>query len=153
MIISPSESFYVIRASGDAAELIAAAFSPGTMADITDVIVLSKDFSNDIEPMNEIDETLKMIKDGLGVDLIESVMFNPLFVPRPIEELDDALEVEQKSEIVGFSAMNGNPYAVRTIELGMEDEPPMLSAIVSYHQFDLPSYEIIMKNQLTQRLN
>lgn len=152
MIISNSPSFYVIRATGEAAELIASVFSPGTMGDITDVVVLSREFDNDIEPINELDKTLETIKEGLGSDIIENASFNPLFIPMSIDDLDDALEVEQKNDNVRFTAMDGNPFAVKIVEITSNDEP-LISATVAYQQFDLPSYDVIMHNQTHSRLN
>lgn len=148
MIQAPTPAFYVVRASGEAAELITAVFSPGSMGDITDVIVLSDEFSNDIEPINELDESLQTLKSGLSPDLIESCEFNPLYIPMSIDALDDALEVEQKSDSVRFSAMDGNPFAVKIVEFSTQFEP-LLTATVSYKQFDLPGYEHIMEKQKT----
>jgi hypothetical protein len=152
MITAPTNSFYVIRASGEAAELIAAVFSPGAMGDITDVIVLSNEFTNDIEPMNEMDASLATIKEGLGPDVVQNVQFNPLYIPMSLDDLDDALVVEQKSDHVQFSAMNGNPFAVKIVEISNNDEP-LITGTVSYQQFDLPGYEMIMTNQKNLVLN
>lgn len=153
MIIAPTSSFYVLRASGEAAELIASVFSPGTMGDISDVIVLSREFTNDIEPMNEMDASLEVIKSGLGPDVVQSVSFNPLYIPMPIGELDDALDVEQKNDNVRFTAMDGNPFAVKIVELSTEADERLITATVSYQQFELPSYEIIMHKQTHGLLN
>lgn len=152
MIVAPTNSFYVIRAKGEAAELITSVFSPGSMGDIVDVIVLSKDFTNDIEPINELDASMATIKSGLGSELTETVQFNPLYIPRPIDELDDALEVHQKNDNVEFTGMDGNPFAVKSIEL-VSNEETLINASVSYHQFQLPAYEVIMENQVTQTIH
>ena len=152
MIIAPSNSFYTVRATGEAAELIASVFSPGSMGDITDVIVLSKEYTNDIEPMNELEESIETIKSGLGSELIENTAFNPLYLPRPIDELDDALEVEVKGDNVRFTAMNGNPFAVKTVEISTTEEA-LLTATVCYQPFELPSYDVIMHNQTHSLLN
>ncbi len=148
MITPSSPSFYVIQATGEAAELIASVFSPGSMGDITDVVVLSKEFTNDIEPLNELTASIETIKEGLGVDIVENVKFNPLYVPMDLEDLDDALEVEQKSDVVKFTAMDGNPFAVKIIEI-LANEESLLTGTVSYQQFDLPGYETIMEKQNT----
>jgi len=153
MITTTSPSFYTIRASGEAAELITSAFSPGSMCDIINVVVLSKDFTNDIEPMNELRATINTIKDGLGKDVIQSVSMNPLFIPMPIEDLDEALDVEQKSDNIRFTAMNGDPFAVKIVELLNLNEELLLTGVVSYQQFDLPGYETIMANQRNTYLN
>lgn len=157
MITPPegSNSFYVIRAVGEAAELITSVFSPGSMGDITDVTVLSKEYNNDIEPINEMDATLAIIKEGLGSTLVENVSFNPLFIPMHIDELDDALDVEQKSDNVRFTAMEGNPYAVKTVDIksGVDGDEDLIAGTVAYQQFDLPSYTDIIDKQTNYRLN
>jgi hypothetical protein len=151
MITAPSNSFYTVQATGEAAELIASVFSPGSMGDITDVIVLSKEYTNDIEPINELDDSLETIKSGLGVELIENTSFNPLYIPQPMELLDEALDVEVKGDNVRFTAMDGNPFAVKIVEVSTPMEP-LLTATVSYQPFELPSYDVIMQNQ-TNLLN
>ena len=157
MITAPegSNSFYVIRAVGEAAELITSVFSPGSMGDIADVTVLSKEFNNDIEPINEMDQTLATIKEGLGSTLVENVSFNPLFVPMHIDDLDDALDVEQKHDNVRFTAMDGNPFAIKTVDIktGADGDEELIAGTVSYQQFDLPAYTDIMEKQLNHRLN
>ena len=153
MIIAPTPSFYIIRAYGEAAELITSVFSPGTMGDITDVIVLSKEFSNDIEPMNELDASLVTLKEGMGSEMTEVISFNPLFIPQSMDALDDALEVEHKNDNVRFTAMDGNPFAVKIVELTALDDEPLITATVSYQQFDMPSYDTIMQSQVNSVLN
>jgi hypothetical protein len=88
------------------------------------------------------------LKAGLSTDLIEDCQFNPLFIPMSLDDLDDALEVEQKSDRVSFSAMDGNPFAVKIVQLSTPLQP-LLTATVSYQQFDLPGYEQIMEKQKT----
>ena len=157
MITPPkgSNSFYVIRAVGEAAELITSVFSPGSMGDITDVTVLSKEYDNDIEPINEMDATLETIKEGLGSTFVENVSFNPLFIPMHINELDDALDVEQKNDNVRFTAMEGNPFAVKTVDIksGADGDEELIAGTVAYQQFELPAYSEIMDKQTNHKLN
>lgn len=155
MITATVPSFYVIRAVGEAAELITSVFSPGTMGDITDVTVLSKEFDNDIEPINEMDTTLATIKEGLGSTLVENVTFNPLFIPMHIDELDDALDVETKHDNVRFTAMEGNPFAVKTVDIktGVDGDEELIAGTVAYTQFELPSYTDIMDKQTNHLMN
>ncbi len=149
MIIAPTPAFYVVRAEGDAAENIAGIVSPSVMTDITDVIVLSREFTNDIEPINELDASMETLKSSLAEDIEIEQKFNPLFIPMSLEELDDALEVEQKSDHVQFSAMNGNPFAVKIVQVTSKSEQHLITGTVSYQQFELPGYETIMEKQRT----
>jgi hypothetical protein len=152
MIAAPTQSFYALQAEGEAAELITSIFSPGAMGDIVGVSVLSKEFSNDIEPTNELDESIKMLKEGLSGSLQEVVNFNPLYIPMPLEALDNSLDSQGKGEELQFVAMNGNPFALKTVDI-MNDEQQLIYATVGYHKFDLPGYEDILKQQHSTLLN
>jgi hypothetical protein len=156
MIITTSPAFYVIKAGGEAAELIASVFSPGSMADIEDVNVISKEYTNDIEPLNELETSLNTIKLGLlGTEITENVSFNPLYIPMNIDELDDALEVDIKNDNVRFTAMDGNPYAIKSVDMfvGPNGDKELLAATVAYKQFQFPDYQSIMDRQQNSRLN
>jgi hypothetical protein len=147
MITPTVPSYYVIRAQGEAAELITSVFSPRIMSDIQDVLVISKDFDNDIEPINHLDETIQTLKDGLIADDIkEEVEFNPMYLPSQDDQLLDALETEGKSDAVKFTAMGGNPFAVKLIHLDDQNDERLVTGIVSYQQFDLPAYEVIVNS-------
>jgi hypothetical protein len=152
MIVAPTQSFYIIRATGEAAELITSVFSPGSMLDITDIVVLSNEFRNDIEPINELDASLEIIKSGLGSEVVHTEIFNPLYIPMSLDALDEVLENEGSADHMRFVGMGGNIFAVKsvTIESG---ENKLIAGTVSYQPFDLPSYETIMQNQTTGLLN
>ena len=152
MITPTVPSFYVIQAVGEAAELIASVFSSGSMSDIEGVMVISKEYSNDIEPINELDATLETLKEGLGVDLVQNVTFNPLYIPMSMDDLQDSLESNDKSDFVRFTGMRENPYAVKIVEISA-DEQPVIVGSVSYKQFELPPYEDIIEKQLKTLLN
>jgi hypothetical protein len=152
MIQPSAPSFYVIQATGEAAELIASVFSESAMSDIENVTVLSKQYTNDIEPMNELDSTLETLKDGLGIELDETVKFNPLYFPMSLDVLAESLESDPKSDKVRFNAMRGNPYAVKIVEINA-DESPLIVGSVSYQPFELPAYEDIMNKQLEPMVN
>lgn len=146
MIHSPSPSFYLLRANGEAAELIASVFSPGTTSDIVDVVVLSKEFNNDIEPILELDASIEALKGGLaGIDLDERIELNPLFLSSSKEALENALDHEPKTDGVRFTAMEGNPYVVKSTEIRSNDQE-LITASVAYRQFDLPSYDSLIES-------
>lgn len=147
MIVAPTDSFYMIQAEGEVAELITGLFSQSTMMDVEEVQVVSKEFSNDIEPTNVLDECIRSVKAELQGTLNEDVQFNPLFVPTSIENLDDALLVDQKSDIVLFSGMDGNPFILKSVSLTDENDNKLVQFTVSYVEFNLPGYEFIVEKQ------
>ena len=151
MISPAAKTFYLLNAIGEAAEVITSVFSPGSMNDIETVAVLSHEFSNDIEPLNELDESLEMLKLVLlKVETTEE--FNPLYMPMPIEALDEVLDGTSKSDSMLFTGMNGNPFAIKTVQVEQNSET-IVSAIVSYKQFDLPGYDEILAKQTSARLH
>lgn len=146
MITASTSSSFGVHAVGEGAEVIAHAFSPGTVGDIEAVVMASRDYESDIDAVHRLDETLEAIRDGFSIELTCSEKFNPLYVPCTIEELDEVLESDSKAEQVLFSGMNGNPFILKSTELVSEDQV-VVRGHVSYKVFDIPSYETIMANQ------
>lgn len=147
MITAPSNSFYMIQANGEAAELIISAFSEGVMADVVNVTVLSKEFTNDIEPIHELDFSIEALKESLGPnELTERIRFNPLFMPMSKDDLEQVFDSESKPDAIRFAGMDGNPYIVKRVEISSPLEE-LINGSVLYHSFELPAYEVIMKNQ------
>lgn len=148
MIVAPTEAFYVLRAVGEPAELIASTISESTMSDVEAVIVTSKNNRSEIQPLNELDEAVKTIQSGLGTVLQEVVQVNPLYFPNNENKIHEALDFDDtpKSDMAKFTAMNGNPFAVKIIGLTTEAGDDVLLGTVSYHPFDLPSYDVLLNS-------
>lgn len=152
MIETSSPCFYIIQANDEAAEIITSGFSIRTTNDISSVTVRSKDFANDIEPINELDSALDMIKSSLAGPQEEHTRFNPLFFLLPDEVLDEALQLDPNTNEVHFFGLDGNPFGLKITDISINDEL-IISGMVTYRQFDLPTYEEIIKNQSIKRLN
>lgn len=146
MILAPTPSFYMLEATEEAARIIASTLSSDVQNDIKSVLIVSREFSNDIEPTNELRESTSTIRLALAEEPTETLTFNPLFVPSSQEALDEALDSEIKGDHFRFVGMNGNPFAVAILELTSR-ETPILTGTVSYQQFDLPGYEDLMKER------
>ena len=145
MITTASPAFYFLRINGEAAELLTSLISPKTMLDIKDAVIVSKEFTNEIEPINELDAAINTLKAGLATtDLQVSEEFNPLYYPCSEERIDEALDVELKSDRVSFNAMEGNPFHATRIELSSNGETTIQAGVV-FQPFDLPGYESIME--------
>ncbi len=151
MIVPTAQSFYLLHANGEAAELITSIFSVGSMSDITRVVVLSREFNNDIEPINELDASIETLKAGMSPTVSETIEFNPLYIPSKREALDEVLEGELKASALHFTGMKGNPFAIKSIEIAEHGEP-LITAIVHYKQFELPACEDIISDQKTLRI-
>ena len=149
MITTTSPAFYFVRTNGEAAELLTSLISPKTMLDIEAAVIISKTFTNEIEPINELDEAIGTLKSGLATtDMQVTEEFNPLYYPCTDERLDEALEVELKSDRVSFNAMAGNPYHAKRVELIANGETTVEAGVV-FQPFDLPGYESIMEARQT----
>ncbi len=152
MITPEVPSFYVIRATGEAAELITSVFSPSTMADVLEVVVVSHEFSNDIEPLNEVAESLSLINEGLISTVKQTTEFNPLYVPSTAEQIDEAIDADVIGDVTKFIAMDGNPYAIASTKIETESGP-LLTAVVRYNEFEIPSYDSVIKSCDELRIN
>lgn len=153
MITPPTDFFYVIQATGEAAEAVAATLSPAITSDIREVVLISDDFTNDIQATNGLDETLKAMREGLlDQNLTEETDLNPLYKPSTQAELDAVLDPEPRSENYRFIGMNSNPFIMKATRISAGDEYVLLGH-VSCRPFELPSYNDIIEAQTNVRIN
>ena len=152
MIIPPTDCFYVIQASGEAAEFVAATLSMGSMADIKEAILISEDFNNDIQATIGLDNTVALMKQRLvSNDLIELTDVNPLYVPSSVEALDAMLDSEPRSESYNFIGLGGNPFIMKSTRINSGDEN-LIMGHVSCKPFNLPPYSEIIAAQASMKL-
>ena len=153
MITPPTDFFYVIQAIGEAAEAVTATFSPGTVSDITEIVMISDDFTDDIQATNGLDQTLSHVRQELlNQDLVEEAELNPLYKPSTPEELDAVLDSEPRSDNYRFIGMGSNPFIMKRIAISAGDQDVLLGH-VSCKPFDLPSYGDIIAAQANVRIN
>ena len=152
MITPPTDSFYVIRAEGDAAELIASTLSMGAMNDIRAVVLLSADFKSDIQATCAMDKAVNTVRSALLSPIsLEKIKHNPLYIPSTPQDVDDLMEVT-KADRVKFVGMGGNPFIIKSVNLEMDDKL-LIEASTNCHPFDLPAYAEIVKLHTDIRLN
>ena len=153
MIIPPTDFFYVVQASGEAAEVVAATLSEGSVNDITEVVLISDDFTDDIQATHGLDQTLENVKKNLlDQDLTEETDHNPLYKPSTQDELDAVLDAEPRSENYRFIGMNNNPFIMKATRICSGDHDVLLGH-VSCKPFELPSYGDIMAARANVRIN
>jgi hypothetical protein len=154
MITPPTECFYMIQAQGEAAEIIAAKLSLGSMSDIMEAVLVSEDYNNDIQATIGLDSTIASMKQELvETQVVESTDFNPLYKPSTQDEIDEVLDGEDsKTETFRFVGMYGNPFMLKSTRL-LQGEDEIITGHVSCRPFDLPSYSDIVAGQATMRLN
>lgn len=148
MITSPTSCFYMIKAEGEAAASMLVDLVPGCASDIDAVILLSSDFDSDISAINSLDATVKHIKDQTYlVDAEVKEEYNPLYFQSDMQKIDDAMMLDASTEGFRFTAMRGNAYALKTVEV-MDGDTLLISAKIEYRPFDFPAYsEIVASNQ------
>lgn len=154
MIIPPTECFYMIQVQGEAAEVVASTLSLGAMSDIREAVLVSEDYTNDIQATVCLDNMIAAVKQQLvESEVIESSEFNPLFKPSTHDELDEVLDGDDKAESsFRFIGMHGNPFMLKSTRL-LHGEEEILVGQVSCRPFDLPSYTDILAGQAAVRPN
>lgn len=153
MITDQKDSFYILNASGEVAETLISAFSDRVLKDIESITVLSKLFDNDIEPINELSNSIDFLKEAISPGFKESSEFNPLYFPTSEEAIDDVLDPLESGNGFRFSGMNGNPFAIMSKNVNDKDDGLLIHSLTCYRQFDLPSYDELKSDQKTFLLN
>lgn len=152
MITSPTGSFYLIKAEGEAAEVLTAAISPSSMTDIQNVVLVSGEFDSDIQAINEMDSTVDAISSQLSSSkLEENVKLNPLYLPFGMDEVDKVIELD-RIDSARFNGMDGSPYTIKMTVLKCRDDD-VITAKVAYMPFEFPSYTEILRGQESVRIN
>lgn len=145
-MISPKvPCYYAIHSKDEAAELIAAMFSPAVMVDIADVVVVSKLFDNDIEPIHEMDAAIEIITSAVAGEISAEEQFNPLYLPNSSSELHDMFDtIDGRNDALAFVGMNANLFVVKLTQVNSAlTDDSLISAVARYQQFELPSYSEI----------
>jgi hypothetical protein len=152
MINPEVPSFYVVQATGEVAELIASVFSPTTMSDVVEVVIVSREFSNDIEPINEMSAGIEVLTPAILSEIKKTTEFNPLYVPSTPDQIDESIDADVLNDMTKFTAMGGNPYAIAQTKIRTESET-LLTATVRYNEYEIPSYDTVVKSCSTSLLN
>lgn len=154
MIIPPTKLFFVIHASGEAADTVINKLSPTTAADINEAIIFSEEYTEDIQASNEMDVYIDELKRGLAVPCATTTTFNPLFVPAGQEKIDEVLDGDPESENFRFTGMDNSPFTIKSVGVTQEsNDVELIHGRVACHEFQLPSYREILEAQKQVRFN
>lgn len=152
MITPPTETFYAIRITGEAADLITNKLSPSTTSDIFEAVLISDDYESDISAYNQMESTVKELQSHLDqTDIKIDVKFNPLYYPATPEEIEGILESDGKSDSFRFVGMDGNPFTMTSTNISCNDEL-IITAQMACHQFELPALNEILDAQKDLKL-
>jgi hypothetical protein len=152
MIVAPTSCYFVIKAEGEAAAAVILEVSPTTGHDITTAILVSADFETDILAVNYMDKAMARIIAGSGPDIETTVRYNSLYIPGPMEAIDDLLNLDPRNDGIRFVGMSGNPFLLKTVEAKSGDEN-VVTAKVEYRPFDIPGYNEMVESNAKMRLN
>lgn len=146
MITPPTNSFFAIRITGEAADIVTNKLSPSTTADIFEAVLISDDFDSDIVSFNEMDSAISKIKAELNQeDITIETKLNPLYYPSTREQIENSLE-SNGDESFKFTGMEGNPFTMASTNILRNDEV-IIMASMACHQFELPSLTDILDAQ------
>jgi len=152
MITPPTSSFFAIRITGEAADIVTNKLSPSTTADIFEAVLISDDFESDIFAYNEMDLAIGKIKAELNQeDITIETKLNPLYYPATREDIENSLEANSNDESFKFTGMEGNPFTMASTNIRRHDEL-VITASMACHQFELPSLTDILDAQKQERL-
>lgn len=147
MITPKTTAFYIVRAHEDAAELITSTISTGAMSDITDALILSIDFDNEITPINELDTALETLKCGLiGSNIELHEQYNPIYYPSTDEAFDDVVEGSPRAEQLRLTGIDGNPFIAKKLNLSSNGSSS-IEAAVSFREFEFPGYDDMLEKR------
>ena len=153
MITPPTSCFYVLRVEGEAAEFVTSLVSEGAIADIREAVLISKDYSNDIQATLSMDAAVKSIAAHLvEANLLTTACFNPLYIPSSPAAIDEMLDLESQSEGIRFKGMNGSPFIIKTLSITLDDKN-VINGQLECNPFELPNYTDIIQGQRNKLLN
>lgn len=154
MITPPTNSFFAIHVKGEATDHVVRKLSPSTMADIREVILISNDYTSDIQANNDMDVAVDMLQDELGrAGVFKQTKMNPLYFPSTQDQVDAVLEGDPSGDNFKFVGMDNNPYTMKSVELSLlGDSDALVVGRIACHEFPLPSYSEIISAQKNVRL-
>lgn len=130
--------FFSVKAVDEAAQNIATKLSPAAAMDIVEVTMTSADFGHDVSALLNMDAVVKQAVEQLDeVQIIEK--YNPLYLPNAMEQLDEMLELQLRSDAVKFTGLDGSPFTIKMTDV-VKDSGSLVMARTQYHPFELPSY-------------
>jgi hypothetical protein len=138
MIEASTPCFFTVGVVEEVAQEVASLLSAKAASDIKQVSLTSDDFEHDISALASMDEVVRQaIGDLQEVKVVEK--FNPMFLPKKLQELDEVLELQFRSDMIKFVGMNGNPFTIKTTDV-KQDDTVLVKGQVQFHPFELPSY-------------
>lgn len=139
-----SSCFFVVKATDEAAQLLASYLSQSTAADIIETTLVSVDFDVDISAVIKMDQVITGTVEALADIKVEQKL-NPLFMSGRVEDLDELLELQKNGDAIRFIGFDGNPFVIKQTDVKVNDET-VITGIAQFHPFELPPYDDIVKS-------
>lgn len=152
MINPAAESFFYLKTSAEAAEVLAQVLSERTMLDIEEVTVISQNYSSDIEAQNKMDFMTQHLLDAIQVPHQATTELNPVFQPGEIN-ISELFEPGDSQTMVRFTAVDGNFFTQKIVQVENLHHTNLITAKCLYAGAELPSYDEILESNSTPLFN
>lgn len=136
--MNSTECFFTVTAFGEAAVEVASLVSPRSAADIVQATVGSGLFEHDVQAVVSFDRIVAVLSAEIPDAEVREKM-NPLFLSGNIQEVDDMLELQLKTDGIRFTGMDGNPFTIKMSDVRSQNLPVLVGKVQSL-PFELPSY-------------
>lgn len=136
--MNSTECFFTITAYDEAATEVASLITPASAPDIVQLTIGSGLFAHDVQAVASFDR----IVNQLSVDLKDAELrekINPLFLSGNIQEVDDMLDLQMKTDGIRFTGMDGNPFTIKMADVKIRNLPVLVGKVQSL-PFELPTY-------------
>lgn len=138
--------FYTVLFERPASPELMKLMAPLKGGDIDQVLITSKDISSDVLATFELEEAVKKVVAGTGLEFDRIMSFNPIYLPMDPNDLAEKLEVDKGGDIESVAGFS-NPFIASHLQLSTETRPDAIDAKVCYKQFPLPQFNEMVEKQ------
>ena len=123
---------YTALLENEGARLIMKLIAPNSSGNIQRVLISSSEFDYDIEAINELTESSKLIAKIFSNQA--DIKYNPLYLPLPAELFEQSVEKNDDGDI---TSIPGFESAYTTCAITVHGDRPLLKGLVTYQEFVL----------------
>lgn len=154
MIVAPTSCYFMLKIEGEAATQLISEISPGAGSDIVTAMLASADFESDLYAVNNLDKTIEYIRSQTARSDTETTVekYNPLYIPGEMGMVDEALNLDSRTDGIRFVGFNGNPFILKTVEVS-DGDTQLIIAKVEYRPFEIPTYSELVLSRDPSKIN
>jgi hypothetical protein len=149
--MNSTECFFTLTAFDEAAVEVASLVTPASAADIVQATLASGIFGHDVQAVASFDGIVRTLSAEIpDAEVREKI--NPLFLSGNIQDVDDMLELQLKTDGIRFTGMDGNPFTIKMADVRRRNLPVLLGKVQSL-PFELPPYSDLALEYERNNLN